>query len=60
MENNEYVPPTLEMPTTEKLQGEDDNNFPISWFMLQKVLGKVFSRMLSENECLFWLHLYPP
>lgn len=53
-------PPTLEMPTTEKLQGKDDNNFPTSWFMLQKVLGKVFSRILSENEHLFWLHPYPP
>lgn len=35
-------PLTLELPTTEKLQGKDNNNFHTSRFMLQKVLGKGF------------------
>lgn len=35
-------PLTLELPTTEKLQSKDNNNFPTSWFMLQKVLQEGF------------------
>lgn len=33
---------TLELPTTEKLQDKDNSNFPTSFFILRKVLGKVF------------------